>query len=125
MLTITKPAANRVDIELNGRIDADVMRTALDDLIAKSEDVTHGRMLYRIPEFAMPTPGAIGVELARLPKLFGLLGKFDRCAVLSDSGWLRKAAEVEGALFPGLEIRSFELTETEQAEAWLAESATG
>lgn len=122
MLTITKPSANRVDIELSGSVDAEVMRTALDELIAKSDDVTNGRMLYTIPEFAMPTLGAIGVELARMPKLFGLLGKFDRCAVLSDAGWLRKAAEVEGALFPGIEIKSFELAETAEAEAWLAES---
>ncbi|MEI4233819.1 STAS/SEC14 domain-containing protein [Roseovarius sp. D22-M7] len=125
MLTITKPAENRVDIELSGRVDAEAMSTALDDLIAKSDDVTKGRMLYKIPEFAMPTLGAIGVELARMPKLFGLLGKFDRCAVLSDASWIRNAAEVEGALFPGIEIKSFELAETAAAEAWLAEGATG
>lgn len=121
MLTITKPSENRVDIELRGELDADTMRTALDDLIEKSENVTGGRMLYRIPEFAMPTLGAIGVEFSRLPKLFGLLGKFDRCAVLSDAGWIRTAAEVEGRLFPGIEIKAFALDEVEAAEAWLAE----
>jgi hypothetical protein len=125
MLKITKPAANRLDIELSGRLDADTMRTALDDLIAKSEGVTNGRMLYTIPEFAMPTLGAIGVEMGRLPALFGLLGKFDRCAVLSDAGWIRTAAEVEGALFPGIEIKSFELGEADKAEAWLAEAKVG
>ena len=31
MLTITKPAADRVDIVLDGKIDADIMRKALDD----------------------------------------------------------------------------------------------
>jgi len=120
MLKITKPAANRLDIEVSGRLDAETMRTALDDLVAKSEGVTNGRMLYTIPEFAMPTLGAIGVEMGRLPALFGLLGKFDRCAVLSDAGWIRTAAEVEGALFPGIEIKSFELDETDKAEVWLA-----
>lgn len=120
MFTITKPAANRLDIALSGSIDAETMRKALDDLIDKSEDVTHGRMLYTITDFAFPTMGAIGVEFTRLSKLFGLLGKFDRCAVLSDAGWLRKAAEVEGALFPGIEIKGFELGEKDAAEAWLA-----
>lgn len=121
MLTITKPRQNRIDIELRGTLDAETMRVALDDLIAKSEDVTNGRMLYKIPEFSMPTLGAIGVELKRLPKLFGLLGKFDRCAVLSDAGWIRTGAEIEGALFPGIQIKSFELDDTEAAEAWLSE----
>lgn len=119
MLRITKPAADRVDIDLDGRLDAEGMRTALDQLIAASEGVTHGRMLYRITDFAMPTLGALGVEITRLPKLFGMLGRFDRCAVLSDAAWLRKAAAIEGALMPGIEIRSFELGEAEAADAWL------
>lgn len=121
MLTVTSPEPNRVDIELSGPLDAEAMRVALDDLLEKSEGVSHGRMLYRIPEFALPSLGAIGVELQRLPRLMGLLGKFDRCAVLSDAPWLRTAAEVEGALFPGLKIKSFALADEAAALAWLAE----
>ncbi|MEM7547276.1 MAG: STAS/SEC14 domain-containing protein [Pseudomonadota bacterium] len=120
MLTITKPQPNRVDIELHGSIDADGMRTALDELIAESEGVSNGHMLYRISEFEMPTAGAIAVEFSRLPGLFGLIGKFDRCAVLSDAAWLRTAADIEGALFPGISIKSFNLEETDKAEGWLS-----
>jgi len=120
MLKITKPAPNRIDIEFSGTLDADTMRVALDDLIAKSEDVTKGRMLYTVTDFSLPTLGALGVELQRLPKLFALLGKFERCAVLSDTAWLRTAAEIEGAVIPGIEIKSFELDEAAAAEAWLA-----
>ncbi len=119
MLTITKPSANRVDIRLEGALDADAMAQGLDDLIAKSEGVEAGLMLYTIPEFTMPTLGAITVEMWRLPKLLGLLGKFDRCAVLSDAAWLRTAAEVEGALIPGLVIKAFELDDRAAAESWL------
>ncbi len=120
MLTITKPSPDRVDIDLDGRIDADIMRTALDDLIAKSQGVKGGRMLYRIRNFELPTLAAIGVEFSKLPKLFRLLGAFDKCAVLSDSAWLKKAAEIEGAIFPGIEIKSFGLDEEDVAEEWLA-----
>ena len=120
MLKITKPAIDRVDIELDGELDADMMRDALDDLIAKSEGVENGRMLYRITEFSMPTLGAIGVELSRLPGLFSLLGKFDRCAVLSDAAWIRNVAVVEGALIPGLEIKAYDLDETDAAKVWLS-----
>lgn len=119
MLKITKPAPNRVDIELSGKLTSETMAEGLDDLIALSEEVRNGAMLYRITEFAMPEMGAIGVEISRLPKLFGLLGKFDRCAVLSDIGWIRKMAEVEGKVFPGFDVKSFELAEVEAAEAWL------
>lgn len=120
MLKITKTAPDRVDISLNGGLDAQEMRAGLDDLIAKSEDVTNGKMLYTISVFAVPTMAALGVELSRLPKLFGLLGKFDKCAVLTDVGWLKTAAEIEGALIPGLEIKAFDLDEQESAEVWLA-----
>ncbi len=120
MLTITKPSSDRVDIDLDGKIDADIMRSALDELIAKSEGVEHGRMLYRIRNFELPTLGAIGVEFSRLPKLFGLLGAFDKCAVLSDSEWLRNAAEIEGAVFPGIKIKGFNLDQQDVAEEWLA-----
>ncbi len=120
MLTITKPDTNRVDIELSGKIDAEAMTKGLDDLIDMSADVTGGRMLYRITTFAFPDLAAIAVEMARLPKLFGLLGRFDKCAVLSDAAWLRTTAEVEGALFPGLDIKAFDLDDVDKAEAWLA-----
>ena len=119
MLTITQIAADQLNIELSGKIDADEMRRALDDLIERSETIQHGKMLYRIPDFAMPSFAAIGVEMTRLPQLFSLLGKFDRCAVLTDAGWLQTAAELEGKLFPGLAIKSFALTEEAAAQSWL------
>ena len=119
MLTITKPEANRIDIELSGRVSSEEMAQGLDDLLEKSQDVNAGVMLYRISSFAFPDLAAIAVEMARLPKLFGLLGRFDRCAVLSDAAWIRTTAEVEGALFPGIDIKGFDLGDEQTAEAWL------
>jgi hypothetical protein len=120
MLTVTKPSPDRVDIALGGTLDADAMRAGLDELINLSEGVRNGRMLYRITDFSMPTLGAFAVELGRIPKLFALISRFDRCAVVSDVAWLRTAAEIEGRLIPGLEIKSFDLPDAGAAEAWLA-----
>ena len=119
MFNIYTVSPNRVDIELDGVLDADTMRTALDQLIEATDGVSEGRMLYKISNFSMPTLGAIGVELSRLPKLFGLIGKLDRCAVVADAAWLRKAAEIEGAMFPSIDIKSFEFDQIDAAEAWL------
>ncbi len=121
MLRIEPKNPNRIDLELSGKLDADEMKIALDELISKAEGIEHGKMLYRIVEFHLPTLGAIGVELSRLPKLFKLIGRFDRVAVLTEKQWLKKASEFEGALIPGLEIKAFELNEESEAEAWLAE----
>lgn len=119
MFKVTKPSANRLDISLEGELDSEAMRHALDELLKLSEDINAGRMLYTIKGFAMPTLGALGVELGYLPKLFSLLGRFDKCAVCTDIAWLRTASEVEGALIPGLDIEAFPLDQVAEAEAWL------
>ena len=119
MLTVKRTADDRLDIELTGTMDAEMMALALDDLIEKSEGIEHGKMLYSIPEFEMPTGAAIGIELTRLPGLLGMIRRFDRCAVLSNRSWLRTIAEIEGAVIPGLEIRAFEYKDADAAEAWL------
>jgi hypothetical protein len=77
-------------------------------------------MLFRIKGYDLPTLGAIGVELSRLPEAFRFIRKFDRAAVLADKGWVRKASEIEGALMPGLEIKAFDLDEEAEAESWLS-----
>ncbi|WP_193173471.1 SpoIIAA family protein [Nisaea nitritireducens] len=121
MIKITKTAPNRIDMEFDGTsIDEDTMRNAIEELIEKSEGIEHGQLLYRLHHFPWPSLSAIAVKLGHLPKLFGLLGKFDRCAVLSDEAWLRKAADIEGALIPGLEMKGFEMDQTEAAETWLS-----
>ena len=120
MFKVTKKSDTRIDIDLSGSLHAEEMRAGLDVLIAESAGMTKGVMLYRITNFMMPTIGAFGVEMSRLPALFGLLSKFDKCAVLCDTDWIRKVAEVEGALLPMLEIRTWGLKDEEAAEAWLA-----
>lgn len=120
MMTVTKPFANRVDVVLSGPLEAAMMAEALDQIIAASQGVHHGQMLFAIEDFEMPSMGAWAAELVRLPKLLAAVMRFDRCAVLSDVAWLRTTAEVEGAVIPSLEIKSFALAQGDAAEAWLA-----
>jgi hypothetical protein len=99
-----------LDIGLSGALGADAMRSLIDDLIKKSEGISHGKMLYAISDFEMPSMGAIAVEFQQMPKLCSLIGKFEKCAVLSDASWIRTAAEIEGAVIPSLQIKSFPLS---------------
>ncbi len=120
MFKVTLKGKNRLDIELSGKLDAEEMKIALDELVSKSENIENGRMLYDVIEFHIPSLGAIVIELSRLPSMFGLIKKFDRAAVLTDKTWLKKVSELEGALFPGLEIKAFDRDQRAEAEAWLA-----
>lgn len=122
MFEIIPKGDNRLDINISGKIDSDSMRESLDKLEAQSQGFEHGRMLYRIDDFDLPTFGAIAVEISRLPMLFSLLRRFDRIAVITEKRWLQKLSELEGKLLPGLCIKAFDQQTAAQAEQWLATS---
>ena len=120
MFNVTPNGSNRLDIALSGKLDAEDMRIALDELESKSKNIENGEMLYDIIDLHIPSLAAIRVEFSRLPALFSLMKKFDRVAVLSDKTWLKKASELEGMLYPGLEIKAFGRDKKADAEAWLS-----
>ncbi|MFV1976334.1 MAG: STAS/SEC14 domain-containing protein [Candidatus Scalindua sp.] len=120
MFKVIKNGTNRLDIEMSGKLNAESMKVALDELVNKSEGIKNGKILYVIIDFQLPTLSAIGIEFSRLPSMFGLMKKFNRAAVLTDKTWLKNVSEFEGALFPGLEIKAFNLDQKDEAETWLS-----
>ncbi|MBO0347131.1 STAS/SEC14 domain-containing protein [Roseibium limicola] len=119
MFTIEKPAPNRLDLSLSGKLEAAEMDKALDEIEALSADIEDGVMFYDVIDFHMPALAALKVEFSRMPKLFRMVGKFRRCAVLSDEAWLRSLSELESKFIPGLEIKAFQRNQRSEAEAWL------
>jgi hypothetical protein len=120
MFRIAPNGRNRLDIVLSGKLDAEGMKTALDELVDKSRHIEKGRMLYDIIDFHFPSLAAIKVEFARLAEMLRLMKKFERAAVLTDKAWLQKVSELEGLFYPGLEIKAFDRSQKAEAEAWLA-----
>ena len=120
MFKVIPNGINRLDIEMSGKLNAEDMKIALDELVSKSKNIENGKMLYEVIDFHLPSLGAIGVEFSRLPAMFGLMKKFDRAAVLTDKTWLKKVSEFEGALYPGLEIKAFDIDQKSEAETWLS-----
>jgi hypothetical protein len=119
MFQVKRQGDNRLDVDFAGKLDSAEMRTALDELERQAEGIEHGRMLYRIGEFKLPTLGAMGVEMSRLPRMIRFARRFERMAVVADKQWLRTASEIEGALIPGLTIKAFAKDQETSAEAWL------
>lgn len=120
MLKIQRTGPDRLDIELSGTLDVDGMRMALETLVDESEGIDNGRVLYDVVDFHLPSLGAIALELSRLPSMLALVKRFDRAAVLTDTAWIQTVSELEGKLFPGLEIKAFDRDQRAEAEAWLA-----
>ena len=115
-----KNGVGRIDIEMSGSLNTEEMKIALDELVDKSKDIQHGKMLYEVIDFHLPSLGAIAIEYSRLPSMFGLLRKFDKAAILTDKTWLKMVSELEGALYPGIEIKAFKKNQRTEAEAWLS-----
>jgi hypothetical protein len=122
MFTVNKIDNQRLDIELNGKLDTEDMKIALDQFIKLAGTIYQGKMLYTIVDFHLPSLGAIIHEFSRIPAMLGIIKNFDRVAVLTDKAWLQKATEIEGKLIPGLEIKAFDLDQRGEAEDWLSNS---
>jgi len=120
ILKIIPRGSNRLDIKLNGKIDAEEMQAALNELERRCQDIENGQILYDVIDFKIPTASAIGVEFSRLPAMLKLMKKFNRAAILTDKRWLKMVSEFEGMLFPGLDIKAFNRDQRAEAEIWLS-----
>src|SRR3990167_1188411 len=98
MFQVTRNGKNRIDVDFTGKLDSIDMRIALNQLTQHAEGIEQGRMMYRIGTFELPTLGAIGVELSRIPQLLRFIRRFERVAVVADQEWVRRISTIEGAL---------------------------
>lgn len=119
-MQVTLNEGNRIELTVSGQINAAMMQSGLDRLLELTAPLDHFTYLAVMTNITWPTTGAIRAEFARLPELFRLMRKMNRAAVIANQSWLRKAAEVEGALIPGLDIAAFQPDERDAALAFLA-----
>lgn len=119
MLDIYIKEPNMIGLTIDGKIDSATMEKGLTDLVELSKDVENGTLFYKISNFEMPTLAALGVEFTKLPALFSMIRKYRKCAVLTDQNWIAKASVIEGALIPGLTIKTFAPDQEEAALAFL------
>ena len=119
MFHVTRIGNTRIDVDFSGKLDSNEMRFALDELTRKADGIEHGQMLVRIGDFDWPTLGAVAVELSRIPDVFRIIRRFDRCAVVCAREWVRKASTLEGALIPGLTVKAFDTHQLTEANDWL------
>lgn len=63
-------------------------------------------------------------EFIRVGRVLRHAATAEKCAILSDSAFLRNSAKIEGAVIPGLEINAFDLNEATTAEKWLKDEPT-
>lgn len=125
MFSVTRNGERRLDIVMSGRLEAQGMREALDELERQAEGIEHGCMLYDVVDYHLPSLKAVMIEFGRLPAMMRFIHRFERAAVLTDKRWLAQISELEGALLPWLTIRAFSHEQRDAAESWLASGECG
>ena len=68
MFKVIQKDTNRLDLEMSGKLDAQEVKIALDDLVSKSKNIENGKMLYDVIDFRLPSLGAIAIEFSLLPE---------------------------------------------------------
>ena len=107
-------------LEVGGDIDAPEMEAGIERFLSAAEPLERFDMLYLVQDVRFPTLSAMRVELARLGRLWRLLPRLDRVALVANQGWIRAAAKAENALIPGVTIETFAAHEEARARSWLA-----
>ena len=63
--------------------------------------------------------GDVRKGFTRVADVLRAVPSVDKCAVLTDSMFLRNSAKVEGAVIPGLEIEAYKIEDIAPAVSWL------
>ena len=93
MFKVNQNGTNRLDIEMSGKLNAEDMTIALDELVTKSKHIENGKMLYDVIDYKLPSLGALRIEFSRFFEMLTWMKKFDRAAVVTDKTWLKKVFE--------------------------------
>ncbi len=123
MFDLKKDPKDFYRLTISGKIDDASMKRGLDAFLAAVDKDGKSDFLYVITDFEFPTAHALAVEFQYIPRLFASLSKIGKVALIADQSWLRKAAEIESMVIPGLTIETFRPGQEAEAEAWLTGKA--
>ncbi len=110
---------NIVHMSVSGPIAKESMDAGLDWIHQIEEANDNFSLRVNMPEEDFTGLGQITQQFKRVGTVMRHAKSADKCAVMTDSAFLRNSARVEGSVIPGLEVRSFDLDETRPAERWL------
>ena len=123
-VAVTDLSPNSIRIDASGKIEAEATAAMLDRLFEVVGDRENLGVLAVYSAIRFPSLGAIGSELRRLDELWSLAKRIDRIAIVTDQGWVRKVATVEGKVLP-LTVRVFEPGQETAAAAFATRAVAG
>ncbi len=105
-------------------IDGTVTRPDIEALyreVDRAMDGGHVHLVGTVTGVGGLTLDALGANVGKGLALLTQLGKVDRYAVVTDTSWIARLAQVQGGLVPGLEVQVWPTDERDDAVAWASE----
>ncbi|WP_371396108.1 STAS/SEC14 domain-containing protein [Fretibacter rubidus] len=104
---------------VTGKMSDEDMKEALNWFDTVTEEHGDVQLCVDIAKMDFPSLKAVKQSFVRLGDMLRYPNDIDKCAVLTDSSFLRSTAEVEGAVIPDLEIQAYDMEALPQAVNWL------
>lgn len=106
-------------MSIKGTMSQTALESGLDWMDQVSEANDNFNICVDIASNNFDDLSAARTEFLRVGRVLRHAPTAEKCAVLTDSAFLKNSAKVEGAVIPGLEINAFDLEEGSVAEKWL------
>lgn len=104
---------------VSGKLTDDDLEMTLDWIETVSEKAKGANLCVDMAKMDFPDLKAVKDSFVRLGHVLRYDNGFKKCAVLTDSPFLRSTAEIEGAVIPNLTIQAYQLEALPQAVNWL------
>ena len=110
---------NTATMALSGNMKAETFDKTLEWIETAAEERDDLSLKLDIPGSAFDDLGQASKAFRRVADALRRTTAWDKCAVITDSGYLQNSFKVESAVIPGLDLMVFQQNETDAAEAWL------
>lgn len=105
-------------------LDGTVTRPDVDTLFREVEAAMargHVHLVGEITGVGGLTLDALGAQVGHSFSLLSRIGKVDRYAVVTDTGWIETMARAQGTFLPGLDVQVWPRSERDDAIVWASE----
>ncbi|MGB6231193.1 MAG: STAS/SEC14 domain-containing protein [Litorimonas sp.] len=108
-----------VKLSVKGPVTDTDTKAALDWFDHLGEQTEHYQLYLEMAKMDFPDLGTIRKSFLSLATMMRGLEDCGKCAVVTDSPFLRSTAVVEGSALPQMEVGSFGIVDLADAEEWL------
>ncbi|WP_158215805.1 STAS/SEC14 domain-containing protein [Notoacmeibacter marinus] len=118
-ITIETLAPGVCHLTIDGRIEKSDIRMAMAAITAAKDESERINILVDVRGFAGFEMAALIEDLRQGFRELRDLSRYDRVAVVTEKSWMEWAAKTEGALLPGVSVRTFRSEEMDRARRYV------